>query len=62
MKELRRVHEDIWRKCEETMKKYVGNMKKYMENKKDSLYISAVGLGKIPIPSPYLWAGGEIGS
>ena len=32
-----------------------GNMKKYMENKKDSSNIWAVGLRKIPSPSPYLY-------
>ena len=54
----------IWRKYrnyEGYMKKYKGNMKymgkmkKYTENK-DFPYISAVGLGKIPSSSRYLWA------
>ena len=31
-------------------------MNKFMENKKDSPYIWAARLGKIPSSSPYLWA------
>ena len=43
------------------MKKYEGNMKKYKKNKKDSPYIEAVGLGKIPSSSSYLWVRRERG-
>mgnify|MGYP001005073424 CR=1 FL=1 len=43
------------KKYEGNMKK-VGNMKNHIMENKNSPYIRAVGLGKIPSSSPYLWA------
>ena len=46
--------EEIMKEFEENMKKYEGNMKEYERN---SPYIWAVGLGKIPSSSSYLGEG-----